>query len=148
VTGCCEHGNELSVSIKAGNFLTSCVTVSFWSKDSAPCSYIVDQFSYGIVNLFLCNCPCSGTIIHWHVHAFLIKCKLLMKSTCLLNFTQNIWKLKVTPVYSIEVSVTLHHFRKYDATGVGPDRPFLFDVIWTCETDITSASEIKITSDC
>jgi hypothetical protein len=29
VAGCCEHDNELSVSKKAGNFLPSCVTVSF-----------------------------------------------------------------------------------------------------------------------
>jgi len=29
VAGCCEHGNEPLGSIKAGNFLTRLVTVSF-----------------------------------------------------------------------------------------------------------------------
>jgi hypothetical protein len=27
--GCCQHGNEISGSIKAGNFLTSRETISF-----------------------------------------------------------------------------------------------------------------------
>jgi hypothetical protein len=38
VAGACEYGNELSGSINAGNFLTSCKTSYILKKDSAPWS--------------------------------------------------------------------------------------------------------------
>jgi hypothetical protein len=38
VAGTCEYGNELSGSINAGNFLTSCKTSQLLKKDSAPWS--------------------------------------------------------------------------------------------------------------
>jgi hypothetical protein len=38
VAGTCDYGNELSGSIKAGNFLTSCKTSLLLKKDSAPWS--------------------------------------------------------------------------------------------------------------
>jgi hypothetical protein len=38
VADTCEYGNELSGSINAGNFLTSCKTSELLKKDSAPWS--------------------------------------------------------------------------------------------------------------
>jgi hypothetical protein len=38
VAGTCEYGNELWVSINAGNVLTSCKTNELLKKDSAPWS--------------------------------------------------------------------------------------------------------------
>jgi hypothetical protein len=38
VAGTCGYGKELSGSINAGNFLTSCKTSKLLKKDSAPCS--------------------------------------------------------------------------------------------------------------
>ena len=38
MAGTCEYGDELSVSINAGNFLTSCRTSELLKKDSAPWS--------------------------------------------------------------------------------------------------------------
>jgi hypothetical protein len=45
LAGSCEHGNEPSVSIKVGNFLTSRVVVKLLKKDSAPWSLVSYSFS-------------------------------------------------------------------------------------------------------
>jgi len=51
VAGSCEHGNEYSVSIKAGNFMTSLATVSF-SRRTLP--HVFSQSVSQSVNWSVC----------------------------------------------------------------------------------------------
>jgi hypothetical protein len=82
VTGCCEHGNEPSVSIKGGEFLDQLSEYFLLKKDSAPWSWVV-------ILLFL-NSEHSWELILW------VRTPIL--SLLALGTSQNEGKGKVVPV--------------------------------------------------
>jgi hypothetical protein len=41
VAGCCEHGNDLSDSLRGGEFLESLSDYEFLQSDCTACSYMV-----------------------------------------------------------------------------------------------------------
>jgi hypothetical protein len=59
MTGCFECDDEPSDSIKYGDFLTSCGTVSFSRPIRLRCfSYIISIYRYQLMPLNLLHVPC------------------------------------------------------------------------------------------
>jgi hypothetical protein len=50
-SGCCEHGDEPSGFINAGNFLTSCGTVSFSSRTLLPRNMVCSEYVLSVRNM-------------------------------------------------------------------------------------------------
>ena len=51
MAGCCEHDDEPSGSINAGNFLTSCGTVSFSSRTPLPRNILCSGYALSVRNM-------------------------------------------------------------------------------------------------